>query len=107
MHQLAEFKPFKISLPIPSPFPFPKNEAMMIGNCINEDAKIDNAVKLTGIISQKTQLAHIPWVTNVQHELNQLEEDKKRELAEMDAQMKVEMKNTPKPIQNNSSGGDN
>ena len=74
---------------------------------INEDAKIDNAVKLTGIISQKTQLAHIPWVTNVQHELNQLEEDKKRELAEMDAQMKVEMKNTPKPIQNNSSGGDN
>lgn len=74
---------------------------------INEDAKIDNAVKLTGIISQKTQLAHIPWVTNVQHELNQLEEDKKRELAEMDAQMKVEMKNTPKPIQNNSAGGDN
>lgn len=74
---------------------------------INEDAKIDNAVKLTGLISQKTQLAHIPWVTNVQHELNQLEEDKQKELDEMDAQMKIQMKNNPKPVQTGSSGGDN
>ena len=40
LHQLAEFKPLKISLPIPSPLPFPIREAIMIGNCINEDAKI-------------------------------------------------------------------
>ena len=73
---------------------------------INEDAKIDNAVKLTGIISKKTQLAHIPWVTNVQHELDQLEEDKQEELEEMDATMKIQAKNTPKPTPTKSSGGD-
>ena len=50
---------------------------------INEDAKIENAVKLTGIISKRTQLAHIPWVTNVEHELKQLEEDKQADLEEM------------------------
>ena len=72
---------------------------------INENATIDNAVKLTGIISKKTQLAHIPWVTNVQHELKELEADKEAELEEMDATMKIQMKNEPKANKDKSNGG--
>ena len=71
---------------------------------INENAMIDNAVKLTGIISKKTQLAHIPWVTNVQHELKELEADKEAELEEMDATMKIQMKNEPKLSNANQKG---
>ena len=56
---------------------------------INEDAKIDNCVKSVGIISNKTLLARHPWVTNVEHELAQLEEDKRVELEEMEATQKV------------------
>ena len=52
---------------------------------INEDAKIENCVKSVGIISNKTILSRHPWVSNVEHELTQLEEDKKAEMAEMDA----------------------
>lgn len=52
---------------------------------INEDAKIDNCVKSVGVISNKTILARHPWVTNVEHELRQLEEDKQAELEEMGA----------------------
>lgn len=70
---------------------------------INEDAKIDNCVKSVGIVSNKTILARHPWVTNVEHELNQIEEDKQAELEEMDATMKIQNKNTPKAT---SSGGD-
>lgn len=70
---------------------------------INEDAKIDNCMKSVGIISNKTILARHPWVTNVEHELKQIEEDKKAELEEMDATMKIQAKNTPKPT--SSSGG--
>lgn len=51
---------------------------------INEDAKIDNCAKSVGIISNKTILARHPWVTNVEHELKQLEEDKQAELEEME-----------------------
>ena len=70
---------------------------------INEDAKIDNAVKLAGHVSRKTLLAHIPWVTNVQHELKELEKDKQAELEEMDATLQLQAKNTPKP---SKTGGD-
>ena len=56
---------------------------------INEDAKIDNCVKSIGLLSNKTNLAHHPWVTNVEHELLQLEEDKKKELADMEASMQL------------------
>lgn len=70
---------------------------------INESTKIDNAVKLNGIISTKTLLSHIPWVTNIQRELDQLEEDKQAELDEMDATLKLQVKNTPKPAK---AGGD-
>lgn len=59
---------------------------------INEDAKIDNCVKSVGIISNKTILARHPWVTNVEHELTQIEEDKQAELDEMEATMAFEAK---------------
>lgn len=69
---------------------------------INESTKINNAVQLKGIISNKTLLAHIPWVTNLQRELEQLEEDRQAELDEMDATLKLQTKNTPKqPTQTN------
>ena len=68
---------------------------------INEDAKIDNCVKSVGVLSNQTILSRHPWVTNVQHEVKQIEEDKQAELAEMDATMKIQAKNTP-----TTSGGD-
>lgn len=67
---------------------------------INEDAKIDNCVKSVGVLSNKTILSRHPWVTNVNHELKQIEEDKQAELEEMDATMKIQAKNTPKPVSN-------
>lgn len=73
---------------------------------INESTKITNAVQLNGIISKKTLLAHIPWVTDVQRELDQLDEDMQSELKEMDATLKLQAKNTPKP-KSEKSGGDN
>lgn len=73
---------------------------------INEDAKIDNCVKSVGVISNQTILARHPWVTNVQHEMQQIEEDKQAELEEMDATMKIQNKNAPKqPTQKTSGGG--
>ena len=62
---------------------------------INEDAKIDNCVKSVGIISNKTIIARHPWVTDLEHELAQIEEDKQAELDEMDATMKIQQKNEP------------
>lgn len=50
---------------------------------IDEDAKIENCVKSVGIISKKTILSRHPWVTDLQHELKQLEEDTQAELEEM------------------------
>ena len=72
---------------------------------INEDAKIDNCVKSVGIISNKTIIARHPWVTDLEHELAQIEEDKQAELEEMDATMKMQSKNTPKAQQPQKSGG--
>lgn len=73
---------------------------------INEDAKIDNCVKSVGIISNKTILARHPWVTNVEHELQEIEEDKQAELEEMDATLKIQAKNTPKqPTQKSNGNG--
>ena len=68
---------------------------------INEDAKIDNCVKSVGIISNKTILARHPWVTNVEHELKQIEEDKQADLEEMKQMTAFQNKANPKP-----SGGD-
>ena len=64
---------------------------------INEDAKIENCKKSVGIISNKTIVARHPWVTNLEHELNQIEEDKQAELDEMDATLKLQNKNNPNP----------
>ena len=50
---------------------------------INEDSMIDNCVKSVGVISNKTIVARHPWVTNLEHELKQIEEDKQVELDEM------------------------
>ena len=72
---------------------------------INEDAKIDNCVKSVGIISNKTIIARHPWVTDLEHELAQIEEDKQAELEEMDATMKTQPKNTPKAQPPHKSGG--
>lgn len=67
---------------------------------INEDAKIDNCVKSVGVISNKTIVARHPWVTDLEHELQQIEDDKQVELDDMDAQMKLQFKNNPKPTSN-------
>lgn len=74
---------------------------------INEDAKIENCVKSQGVLSQKTIVARHPWTTNLEHELQQIEEDKQAELEEMDATMKIQAKNTPKPTtpSGSSKGG--
>ena len=69
---------------------------------INEDAKIDNCVKSVGIISNKTILSRHPWVTNVEHEMKEIENDKQADLEEMDATIKIQSKNSPKPT---TSGG--
>lgn len=71
---------------------------------INEDAKIDNCVKSMGVISNKTIIARHPWVTNLEHELAQIEEDKQADLEEMEATMKVQAENTPKPTKSGSDG---
>ena len=67
---------------------------------INEDAKIENCVKSVGIISNKTILANHPWVTNMEHERKEIEQDKQAELEEMEAMTAFQNKNTSK------SGGD-
>ena len=57
---------------------------------INEDAKIDNCSKSIGVISNKTIVARHPWVTNLEHELAQIEEEHQQELNEMDATLKAQ-----------------
>lgn len=69
---------------------------------INEDAKIENCVKSSGILSRKTILLRHPWVTNVEHEMKQIEEDKQEDLEEMEATMKLEAANNPKPTSTES-----
>lgn len=69
---------------------------------INEDAKIDNCSKSVGIISNKTILARHPWVTNLEHELRQIEEDKQADLEEMDATLKIQSKSNPKQTEEGS-----
>lgn len=71
---------------------------------INENTKIDNCVKSVGILSNRTIVAMHPWTNNLEHELAQIEEDKKAELEEMDATMKIQAKNTPKPTAPKSGG---
>lgn len=72
---------------------------------INEDSMIANCMNSVGIISNKTIIARHPWVTNVERELKQIEEDKQADLEEMDATMKIQAENTLKPV-NKGSGGD-
>ncbi len=44
---------------------------------INESAKLDDSVKLQGIVSERTLLEQIPQVQDVEMELSRLEEEKK------------------------------
>lgn len=50
---------------------------------INEDAKIENCVKSVGLLSEKTILSRHPWVTDIDYEMKQIEEDTKKELERM------------------------
>jgi SPP1 family phage portal protein len=68
---------------------------------INEDSMIANCVASVGIISNKTLLARHPWVTNLERELSQLEEDKAAEMEEMEQMTAFQNKNKP----NNGGGG--
>ena len=68
---------------------------------INENAMIDNCVKSVGILSQKTIVARHPWTADLQHELNQLEEDKQAELEEME-----QMQAFQKPVNGGGSNAD-
>ena len=71
---------------------------------INENAKIDNIMKSVGLVSDETLLEHHPMVKNKLVELERKEAQKQAELDEMDATLKVQAKNTPKPTK--STGGD-
>lgn len=68
---------------------------------INEDAKIDNVIKSVGVLSEKTLLSRHPWVTNVENEMKSLEEDKQKELKEMEI-----MNAFQQPPKNGGSGGE-
>ena len=72
---------------------------------INESTKIENCVKSKGILSDKTIVSMHPWVKNLNRELKQIEEDKQAELDEMDATLKVQNKNNPKPTEPKGGGG--
>ena len=61
---------------------------------INEDSMIDNCVKSVGVISNKTIVARHPWVTNLEHELKQIAEDKAAELEEMEQMTAFQTKQT-------------
>lgn len=74
---------------------------------INEDAKIENCVKSVGIISNKTIVAKHPWVTDLKHELKQIEEDKQADLEEMEATMQIEAKNNPESTKSTAGSGGN
>ena len=47
---------------------------------INETASIENAGKSMGIISEKTIIKNHPWVVDVESEIKQIEEEKKKDL---------------------------
>lgn len=47
---------------------------------INETEQIQNALTLSGIISQETIFAHIPWVQDVEYEVAQLDREKDTEM---------------------------
>ena len=64
---------------------------------INEDAKIENCVKSVGLLSNKTIVSRHPWITDLEHELKLIEEDKQADLEEMEATMQIEAKTNPKP----------
>ena len=71
---------------------------------INEDSMITNCMNSVGIISNQTIVSKHPWVTNTARELAQIEQDQQEELDQMDATLKVQAKNAPKPTPTKSGG---
>ena len=71
---------------------------------INENAKIDNIMKSVGLVSDETLLEHHPLVKNKLVELERKEAQKQAELDEMDATMKLQAKNNPKPTAQSGGG---
>lgn len=63
---------------------------------INENAQIDNVMKSVGLVSNKTLLSHHPMVTNVLREMQLIEEERKQELEQQQAELEVQHAfNTP------------
>ena len=54
---------------------------------INENAQIDNVMKSVGLVSNKTLLSHHPMVTNVLREMQLIEEERKQELEQQQAEL--------------------
>lgn len=71
---------------------------------INEDATIDACVKSVGVISKQTILSRHPWVSDVQRELDLLEEDKQQEMDEMEAFNEINAKTQDSSAGNSSKG---
>lgn len=57
---------------------------------INENAQIDNVMKSVGLVSNKTLLSHHPMVTNVLREMQLIEEERKHELEQQQAELEVQ-----------------
>lgn len=57
---------------------------------INENAQIDNVMKSVGLVSNKTLLSHHPMVTNVLREMQLIEEERKQELKQQQAELEVQ-----------------
>ena len=57
---------------------------------INENAQIDNVMKSVGLVSNKTLLSHHPMVTNVLREMQLIEEERKQELEQQQAELEVQ-----------------
>lgn len=57
---------------------------------INENAKIDNCSKSVGVISNKTIIARHPWVTNLEHELAQIEQEQQEQLEQTKQEMAIQ-----------------
>lgn len=76
---------------------------------INESEAIANCQASVGILSDETIIGQHPWVDDPQLELQRLEEQKKKQQSELEAQYdpfnQMQQKNTDDPNQGNQGGG--
>ena len=73
---------------------------------INEDAKIANCVASNGLISRKTILSRHPWVTNLEHEIKQIEDEQQEDLEQQKAEMEVMSAFQPSGTSGDSGGNE-